>query len=749
MNSYGSKIASSESSGPRVSSNTSTPSKKSSKVTTQSHHSTNAGLNNQYSNASAHSNINSANSSQYSPSAGRRVWVKRPNGTPTTLKVHINDIVDDLKLMVMNKFPNSLARVFDPADLALHLELGSKQPNSTLMGKRVLNLSMSPDNLKNSPTSMNTSHSKNTTNTVTLEPDQNVFSILDLYFPNGMGMSDSFVIVAPQVSGTEFTTVIPQVSLELMGGNSINAYGIHSNNNSGGNSARGSFSTTNYYRNNSNTQLSAMYNTAMSNSNNNPQNQQIQVQQPSPPIISTHSHLQEKVSTPVLSSSGHYHAPKPQYLYQATSFSTPGLPKDRSVSPATINSPVHASHRRSHSNPPQSPVSASNGTNSQAVLLLPKNFSLAGGGSSSSNNLKKRYSVDEGMLSRKGNSLKAIQTNNLTNIGVGITSPDNGLSSDAFSLRDKVGNNLKLKQEPIEELVEPRSNGKHNVHNSDLPQREAFSMSPSPPGEVQRLNSPTRDTPNSSTQSETNNEVLKPKDAKDHEKNTSTKSKAKNLKSSKSTTDKVLPSISVLVVEDNAINQAILGAFLRKHKIHYQIAKNGQEAIDKWRKGGFHLVLMDIQLPVKSGIEATKEIRHLEKINRIGVFAENELVTDFENPDQLKEAEKLDLGIFRSPVIIVALTASSNSSVDKKNALMAGCNDYLTKPVNLVWLQNKITEWGCMQALIDFDGWNSRVLTKSDSDKENNRPVKKNPVKKEKKLEKIMLTTKAKPVLLK
>ena len=42
-------------------------------------------------------------------------------------------------------------------------------------------------------------------------------------------------------------------------------------------------------------------------------------------------------------------------------------------------------------------------------------------------------------------------------------------------------------------------------------------------------------------------------------------------------------------------------------------------------KGGFHLVLMDIQLPVKSGIEATKEIRHLEKLNRIGVFHENEI----------------------------------------------------------------------------------------------------------------------------
>ena len=181
-----------------------------------------------------------------------------------------------------------------------------------------------------------------------------------------------------------------------------------------------------------------------------------------------------------------------------------------------------------------------------------------------------------------------------------------------------------------------------------------------------------------------------------------------NTKSEKSdpALDKVLPSISVLVVEDNAINQAILGAFLRKRKIHYQIAKNGQEAIDKWKKGGFHLVLMDIQLPVKSGIEATKEIRHLERLNRIGVFDENDIKKIAMH--ELKEEDMLGSDKFRSPVIIVALTASSNSSVDRKNALTAGCNDYLTKPVNLVWLQNKITEWGCMQALIDFEGWKSK-----------------------------------------
>lgn len=169
-----------------------------------------------------------------------------------------------------------------------------------------------------------------------------------------------------------------------------------------------------------------------------------------------------------------------------------------------------------------------------------------------------------------------------------------------------------------------------------------------------------------------------------------------------STMAKVLPSVNVLIVEDNLINLRILSAHLRRHRIHYDVAKNGQEAIDKWRKGGFHLVLMDIQLPVMSGLDASKEIRRLEKLNHIGVFSH----ADLQNLAPKKPEEELDLNVFRSPVIIVALTAS-NLIQDKQQALAAGCNDYLTKPVNLDWLLNKITEWGCMQALIDFDGWKS------------------------------------------
>lgn len=157
---------------------------------------------------------------------------------------------------------------------------------------------------------------------------------------------------------------------------------------------------------------------------------------------------------------------------------------------------------------------------------------------------------------------------------------------------------------------------------------------------------------------------------------------------------------------------------------------NGQIAVNKWRTGGFHLVLMDIQLPIMSGLEATKEIRRLERVNGIGVFSsitpstekgemasldakvDGEEEQDGESEERQKEKEeekakdKLDMedSRFKSPVIIVALTASSLQS-DRHEALAAGCNDFLTKPVNFVWLERKVKEWGCMQALIDFDGW--------------------------------------------
>ena len=125
---------------------------------------------------------------------------------------------------------------------------------------------------------------------------------------------------------------------------------------------------------------------------------------------------------------------------------------------------------------------------------------------------------------------------------------------------------------------------------------------------------------------------------------------------------------------------------MERLKVRWQRAMNGREAVTKWRAGGFHLVLMDIQLPIMNGLEATKEIRRLERVNSIGVFssASSEapdlgMMRDGEGGKAIKEEDKLGDGLlFKSPVIIVALTASSLQS-DRHEALAAGCNDFLTK----------------------------------------------------------------------
>ncbi|KAJ3915933.1 hypothetical protein F5877DRAFT_47627 [Lentinula edodes] len=183
----------------------------------------------------------------------------------------------------------------------------------------------------------------------------------------------------------------------------------------------------------------------------------------------------------------------------------------------------------------------------------------------------------------------------------------------------------------------------------------------------------------------------------------------------------IVPPISVLIVDvtDNPINRTILSTFMKKNKIKYDVASNGKEAVEKWKTGEFHLILMDIQMPVMDGIDATRAIRNIERVNSgyIQPSPSVELEELFSALSDDTDSRTSAASPYRSSVIIVALTASSLQS-DRIAALAAGCNDFLTKPVSLQWLNNKLIEWGSIKALSMYaDMTTEAVKTQTDQAK--------------------------------
>ncbi len=119
--------------------------------------------------------------------------------------------------------------------------------------------------------------------------------------------------------------------------------------------------------------------------------------------------------------------------------------------------------------------------------------------------------------------------------------------------------------------------------------------------------------------------------------------------------------VRILVAEDHPVNQRITTRFLEKLGIAWELVANGEEALDAVKKTTFDLVLMDVQMPVMDGLEATLAIRRLEALRG-------------------------------THVPIIALTANVLEE-HRKEAKQAGFDDYLAKPVTLEQLRARIVKW--------------------------------------------------------
>jgi PAS domain S-box-containing protein len=126
----------------------------------------------------------------------------------------------------------------------------------------------------------------------------------------------------------------------------------------------------------------------------------------------------------------------------------------------------------------------------------------------------------------------------------------------------------------------------------------------------------------------------------------------------------------ILVVEDNLMNQKYISSLLTKWNMPYTLALDGKQAVEEAKKQRFDIILMDIQMPIMNGYEATVAIRSTH------------------NPNQ--------------HIPIIALTASA--MLDHKNiALEAGMNDFLTKPFEPAQLRDLLQRYAPAELQADAE----------------------------------------------
>jgi PAS domain S-box-containing protein len=123
-----------------------------------------------------------------------------------------------------------------------------------------------------------------------------------------------------------------------------------------------------------------------------------------------------------------------------------------------------------------------------------------------------------------------------------------------------------------------------------------------------------------------------------------------------------VPPLHILLAEDNVVNQKVAASLLQKQGHAVEVARNGAEALAALTRERFDLILMDLQMPVMNGYDATKAIRAAERAGG-------------------------------RHVPIVALTAHAMKG-DRETCLKAGMDDYLGKPIHPMELVAVIERWG-------------------------------------------------------
>ncbi|MCB4808822.1 response regulator [Tamlana sp. 62-3] len=128
----------------------------------------------------------------------------------------------------------------------------------------------------------------------------------------------------------------------------------------------------------------------------------------------------------------------------------------------------------------------------------------------------------------------------------------------------------------------------------------------------------------------------------------------------KKTDTTLLAQKRILIVEDNRINQIVTKKILNTEHVNSDLAKNGEEAVNMVKNSNYDLILMDINMPIKDGIEATKEIRVFNKTTPIialtAVEIESQKHQIFESGMNDIVLKPYDIDIFKQTIIENILT---------------------------------------------------------------------------------------------